>query len=231
MQETIDLIAHRELRNLRRFTRETGQPTSIDQLDLEPMVSVQNIDIDEEHITIKYNEKIERKYNANAHSHREWVFKYNDDPEIGGGDPRRHRPRAQAPLRPAGKRRVPAGLRGMLQRLRAVRQPRRRATDRRSLRHDVRRGDERVRRPARVGRRLQRRLAEESQRRHRRQVRVPQGSAVREVLLRDLRSAAARLRCVHADRLRRRRHVALAPRRLRRRGPVPTEARKRRKRR
>jgi Fe-S-cluster containining protein len=82
MQETIDLIAHRELRNLRRFTRETGQPTSIDQLDLEPMVNVQNIDIDEEHITIKYNEKIERKYNANAHSHREWVFKYNDDPEM-----------------------------------------------------------------------------------------------------------------------------------------------------
>ena len=82
MQETIDLIAHRELRNLRRFTRETGQPTSIDQLDLEPMVSVQNIEIDEEHITIKYNEKIDRRYNANAHSHREWVFKYNDDPEM-----------------------------------------------------------------------------------------------------------------------------------------------------
>ncbi len=82
MQETIDLIAHRELRNLRRFTRETGQPTSIDQLDLEPMVNVQNIEIDEEHITIKYNEKIERRYNANAHSHREWVFKYNDDPEM-----------------------------------------------------------------------------------------------------------------------------------------------------
>jgi Fe-S-cluster containining protein len=82
MQETIDLIAHRELRNLRRFTRETGQPTSIDQLDLEPMTFVQNIEIDEEHITIKYNEKIERNYNANTHSHREWVYKYNDDPEM-----------------------------------------------------------------------------------------------------------------------------------------------------
>ena len=66
MQETIDLIAHRELRNLRKFTRETGQPTTIEQLDLEPMTNVQNIEIDEEHITIKYNEKIERHYNANA---------------------------------------------------------------------------------------------------------------------------------------------------------------------
>jgi Fe-S-cluster containining protein len=82
MQETIDLIAHRELRNLRRFTRETGQPTSIDQLDLTPMTSVQNIEIDEEHITIKYNEKIERRYNANEITHREWVYKYNDDPEF-----------------------------------------------------------------------------------------------------------------------------------------------------
>jgi Fe-S-cluster containining protein len=82
MQETIDLIAHRELRNLRSYTRETGQPTSIEQLDLEPMSNVQNIEVDEEHITIKYNEKIERNYNANSHSHREWVYKYNDDPEM-----------------------------------------------------------------------------------------------------------------------------------------------------
>jgi hypothetical protein len=82
MQETIDLIAHRELRNLKKYTRDTGQPTSIDQLDLEPMTMVQNIEIDEEHITIKYNEKIERKYNANTHTHREWVYKYNDDPEM-----------------------------------------------------------------------------------------------------------------------------------------------------
>ena len=53
----------------------------------------------------------------------------------------------------------------MLQRLRAVRQPRRRATHRRSLRLDVRRGNERIRRRARIGRRLQRRLAEKSDRR------------------------------------------------------------------
>ncbi len=57
MQETIDLIAHRELRNLKKFTRDTGQPTTIDQLDLEPMTMVSNIEIDEEHITITYNEK------------------------------------------------------------------------------------------------------------------------------------------------------------------------------
>jgi len=82
MQETIDLIAHRELRNLRAYTRETGQPTTLDQLDLVPMTSVQNIEIDEEHVTIKYNEQIERRYNANEHHHREWVYKYNDDPEF-----------------------------------------------------------------------------------------------------------------------------------------------------
>src|ERR1700744_1403887 len=82
MQETIDLIAHRELRKLRQYTRDNGQPTTIDQLDLEPMTFVQNIEIDEEHITIKYNEKIERSYNANTHTHKEWVYKYNDDSEM-----------------------------------------------------------------------------------------------------------------------------------------------------
>jgi Fe-S-cluster containining protein len=54
----------------------------MEQLDLEPMTMVQNIEIDEEHITIKYNEHIERNYNANTHTHREWVYKYNDDPEM-----------------------------------------------------------------------------------------------------------------------------------------------------
>jgi Fe-S-cluster containining protein len=82
MQETIDLIAHRELRNLRRYTRETGQPTNLAQLDLEPMTSVASIEIDEEHITIQYNKTTKRNYNANAISHREWVYKYNDDPEF-----------------------------------------------------------------------------------------------------------------------------------------------------
>ena len=82
MQETIDLIAHRELRTLRRFTRETGQPTSLADLDLEPMTSVQSIEIDEEHVTIEYNRKIDRRYNANTTTSKEWVYKYNDDPEF-----------------------------------------------------------------------------------------------------------------------------------------------------
>lgn len=82
MPETIDLIAAHELRNLRRYTRETGQPTSLDQLDLTQMTTVQNIEIDEEHVTIKYNEKIERRYNANEHHYHEWVYKYNEDPEF-----------------------------------------------------------------------------------------------------------------------------------------------------
>ncbi|HTW82662.1 MAG TPA: YkgJ family cysteine cluster protein [Candidatus Sulfotelmatobacter sp.] len=82
MQETIDLIAHRELRNLRRYTRETGQPTTLAQLDLEPMTSVQNIEIDEEHITIQYNKKTVRNYNANSITQKEWCYKYNDDAEF-----------------------------------------------------------------------------------------------------------------------------------------------------
>jgi Fe-S-cluster containining protein len=82
MQETIDLIAHRELRSLQRFTRETGQPTTLANLDLEPMKNVQSMEIDEEHVTIKYNTKTVRRYNANEISHREWVYKYNDDVEF-----------------------------------------------------------------------------------------------------------------------------------------------------
>ena len=82
MQETIDLIAHRELRNLRRYTRETGQPTTIGQLDLDPMTNVQSIEIDEEHITVQYNKATKRRYNANEITHKEWVYKYNDDAEF-----------------------------------------------------------------------------------------------------------------------------------------------------
>jgi Fe-S-cluster containining protein len=82
MQETIDLIAHRELRNLRRFTRESGQPTQLSSLDLGEMTYVQSIEIDEEHVTVKYNSKTVRKYNANEVSHKEWVYKYNDDADF-----------------------------------------------------------------------------------------------------------------------------------------------------
>ena len=82
MQETIDLIAHRELRNLQRYTRETGQPTKLADLDLEPMRQINEIEIDEEHITVKYNQKKTHRYNANEISHREWTYKYNDDMEF-----------------------------------------------------------------------------------------------------------------------------------------------------
>ena len=82
MQETIDLIAHRELRNLQRFTRETGQPTKLTELDLEPMSNVQSIEIDEEHITLHYNTATERRYNANQVTRKEWIYKYNDDQEF-----------------------------------------------------------------------------------------------------------------------------------------------------
>ncbi len=80
--ETIDLIAHRELRNLRAFTKETGQPTKLGELDLTPMTNVQSMEIDEEHITVHYNTVTERKYNVNEIVHKEWVYKYNDDEEF-----------------------------------------------------------------------------------------------------------------------------------------------------
>jgi len=82
MQETIDLIAHGQLRNLKRFTRETGQPTKLAELDLEPMKYVQSIEIDEEHVTVKYNQQTERYYNVNRMTTTEWVYKYNDNPEF-----------------------------------------------------------------------------------------------------------------------------------------------------
>jgi len=76
IMQTIDLI------NLRKFSRETGQPTHPELLDTTPMEHVNEIEITEEHITITYNERINRSYNANEVVHREWEYKYNDDPEF-----------------------------------------------------------------------------------------------------------------------------------------------------
>jgi Fe-S-cluster containining protein len=80
--ETIDLITLRARRELSAVTRETGQPTKLELLDLEPMRQVASIEIDEEHITITYNERIKRSYNANEVTYREWSYKYNEDPEF-----------------------------------------------------------------------------------------------------------------------------------------------------
>ena len=82
MNEPIDLISHAALRELRSFTRRTSQPTELAQLDLAPMEHVQEIEIDEEHITITYNEETLRRYNANEITHKEWSYKYNDDAEF-----------------------------------------------------------------------------------------------------------------------------------------------------
>jgi Fe-S-cluster containining protein len=72
--ETIDLI------NLRNYSRRTGQPTHPELLDARPLEHVNRIEIDEEHITIEFDETTSRYYNANEITHREWVYKYNDDP-------------------------------------------------------------------------------------------------------------------------------------------------------
>ena len=165
----------------------TGQPTHPELLDARPLEHVNKIEIDEEHITIEFDEKTTRYYNINEITHREWVYKYNDDPVFVAAVGKRHRARAQASQGHARERRLPARLRGMLQRLRAVRQQGRRAAHRRSLRHELRRGDARIRRRAPVGRRLSRGLAAQGRRRHRRPVRLPHGLAQRTALLRHLR--------------------------------------------
>src|SRR5580692_5724340 len=76
IMDTIDLIG------LRDFSRRTGQPTHPELLDARPMEHVSEIEITEEHITIAYNEKTTRFYNVNEITKREWVYKYNDDPEF-----------------------------------------------------------------------------------------------------------------------------------------------------
>lgn len=80
--KTIDLITHSALRQLRAYTRESGQPTSIEHFDLTPMRHVDEIEITEEHITVKYDKKTTFAYNTNEITHREWTYKYNDDPEF-----------------------------------------------------------------------------------------------------------------------------------------------------
>ncbi|MBV8720691.1 MAG: hypothetical protein JO277_00995, partial [Candidatus Eremiobacteraeota bacterium] len=55
--ETIDLITLRAKRELAAFTRETRQSTKVELLDLEPLRQFNSIEIDEEHITIRFNEK------------------------------------------------------------------------------------------------------------------------------------------------------------------------------
>lgn len=80
--DTIDLITLRAKRELKGFSRETGQPTTLEQLDLEPLQQFNSIEIDEEHVTITYNEQTKRRYNANEVTYKEWSYKYNDDSEF-----------------------------------------------------------------------------------------------------------------------------------------------------
>jgi Fe-S-cluster containining protein len=82
MTETIDLIAHSAVRELRAFTKRTGQPTTLELLDLAPMEHVTGIEIDEEHITITYNEEIIHRYNAKEITNKQWTYKFNEDPEF-----------------------------------------------------------------------------------------------------------------------------------------------------
>ncbi|HYL26824.1 MAG TPA: YkgJ family cysteine cluster protein [Candidatus Nitrosotalea sp.] len=72
--ETIDLI------NLQKYTRRTAQPTHPEMLDARPLSHVNRIEIDEESISIEFDEKTTRYYNTTEVNRREWTYKYNDDP-------------------------------------------------------------------------------------------------------------------------------------------------------
>jgi Fe-S-cluster containining protein len=74
--ETIDLI------NLRSYAKRTGQPTHPELLDARPIEHVNKMEIDEEHVTLEFDERTTRFYNANEITKREWIYKYNDDPEF-----------------------------------------------------------------------------------------------------------------------------------------------------
>src|ERR1700680_2187995 len=74
--ETIDLIA------LRNYSRRTKQATHPELFDTRPIEHVKEIEIDEEHITVTFDQKMTRYYNANEIVQREWVYKYNSDPEF-----------------------------------------------------------------------------------------------------------------------------------------------------
>jgi Fe-S-cluster containining protein len=82
MHETIDLITHAAVRELEAYTKRTGQPTKLELLDLTPMEHVTEIEIDEEHVTITYDEDITHRYNSKEVRRREWTYKYNEDPEF-----------------------------------------------------------------------------------------------------------------------------------------------------
>jgi len=82
MQETIDLIARRDLRALDQFTSKTGQPTVPTLFDAEPMEHVTSIDIDEEHVTITYNQRHKYYTTTTETTNKEWSYRYNDDPEF-----------------------------------------------------------------------------------------------------------------------------------------------------
>ena len=46
------------------------------------MEHVHSIEIDEEHVTVGYNQRKVHRYNADEITYKEWTYKYNDDPEF-----------------------------------------------------------------------------------------------------------------------------------------------------
>jgi hypothetical protein len=162
MQETIDLIAHRELRNLRRFTRETGQPTSLEQLDLEPMT------IGSEHRDRRrtHHDQVQRKHRALLQRERALASRVGVQVQRRSRDGARRSGVIELARKhlydlpgnvacPPGCAECCSGYEPFVSKADVQRH-------RRSLRLHLRRNAERVRGAARIGRRIQRRLSQES---------------------------------------------------------------------
>ena len=178
--ETIDLIS------LRNFARRTGQPTHPELLDARPIQHVNKIEIDEEHVTVEFDEKTTRFYNVNEITKREWTYKYNDDPEFVRAVAkvidlaRKHLKDVPDNIAcPPGCAECCSGYEPFVSRADVQR-----IADHLRLSYgDVMR-DYVVER--RIRRRILRRLAAQGRRRPRRSVRLPHGTAQRPLLLRHL---------------------------------------------
>ena len=172
---------------------------------------------------MEYDEKVTRFYNANEITKREWVYKYNDDPEFVAAVgkvielARRHLKDLPENIAcPPGCAECCSGYEPFVSKADVVRIA---AAPRNELRGDA----APVRRRTPVGRRFSRRMASQSRRRPRRPVRLSHGIAQRPALLRHLRRPPARLPRFHANRVRRRGYGPAAKDDLEDWAGVPTE--------
>ena len=187
------------------FTKRTGQPTTLELMDTAPMEHVTEIEIDEEHVTITYNEKISHRYNAKEISKKEWSYKYNDDPAFVAAIgavielARNHlRDMPDNAACPPGCAECCSGYEPFVSKADVTR-----IAEHFGIPYAVALDEYVVQRPSADGFSVG--YLKKVTGRYREQVRLPQRLRLGTLLLRHLFGTAARLRRVHADRLRRRR--------------------------